>query len=913
MDTQDKLFQKIKSAAHKNTGEKDFPAMEKVWQRVEEKLDHKENKRTVLLWQKVALVASLLLFVSIGYQFLKNEKEIVQPVQPSTLEIPVPIVQNETDVPKQEEKAIPEQQPSLKKENRRLPLQKAAHNDIAVVSKEDSATEKTVLPTVVSSKEVSQEAVAGIYKDGLKNSYNNSASVMESSSLVAAKRAVTAVSKEVISDETLPKNVVVNINSSIDNVTGEKTIKGVVTENSFPLPGVNVTIKGTKRSTQTDIDGRFTVKVNPYEILEFSFIGMKTQSIVFTNQKQLLVAMEEDAQLLSEVVVVTNSGYNKKEARGANKSIVTVRPNIAGMNISQGKLNSSTITQNFLDNVKIRGVKSETIPNDPLVIVNGKVVPYTDLQSIDPKKIAHLQVLQNNLATALYGEKAKNGVLIVKTKKLTRKERKQWESLMKELENNNTVPDAGYDLHNEEYEEYYENVFESPRTSPLSTFSIDVDNASYTNIRRMINNGQKVPKNAVRIEEMINFFKYAYPEPKSAHPFSITTTYSDAPWNPNTKLVRIGLQGKTINSDMLPASNLVFLIDVSGSMDQNNKLPLLKESMKILIQQLREQDKVAIVVYAGAAGVVLPPTSGNQKAVIMNALENLSAGGSTAGGAGIELAYKIAEDNFIVKGNNRVILATDGDFNTGASSDNAMQQLIEEKRKTGVFLTCLGFGMGNYKDSKMETLANKGNGNYAYIDTMQEANRFLGKEFKGSMFTIAKDVKIQVEFNPALVQAYRLIGYENRKLRPEDFENDTIDAGELGVGHQVTALYEIIPTGITSPYFKAAGLKYTPNTITTTFNDELATIKFRYKRPDGNKSIVMEQIISNSTVAFNKTDPDFKFCTAVAWSGLILRQSELITGKNLNAVKELAQEGIVTDTEGYRSEFIRLLENLKTE
>jgi len=335
---------------------------------------------------------------------------------------------------------------------------------------------------------------------------------------------------------------------------------------------------------------------------------------------------------------------------------------------------------------------------------------------------------------------------------------------------------------NDDHEDYgvlLENEFESPRQSPLSTFSIDVDNASYTNVRRFINNGQKVPADAVRVEEMVNFFKYQYAQPTNEHPFSITTDYSDCPWNANNKLVRIGLQGKNTETDHLPNSNFVFLVDVSGSMSDDNKLPLLKESMKILVKELRAEDKVSIVVYAGAAGLVLPPTNGNRKETIINVLNQLNAGGSTAGGAGIELAYKIAEENFIKGGNNRVILATDGDFNVGASSDNDMERLIVEKRKSGVFLTCLGYGMGNYKDSKMETLADKGNGNYAYIDNIQEANRFLSKEFKGSMFAIAKDVKIQIEFNPNHVQAYRLIGYENRKLRAEDFKNDAIDAGDL--------------------------------------------------------------------------------------------------------------------------------------
>jgi Ca-activated chloride channel family protein len=349
-------------------------------------------------------------------------------------------------------------------------------------------------------------------------------------------------------------------------------------------------------------------------------------------------------------------------------------------------------------------------------------------------------------------------------------------------------------------------------------------------------------------------------------------------------------------------------------MNSTNKLPLLKQSMKILVNELRSKDKVAIVVYAGAAGLVLPPTSGDEKETIIKALDHLSAGGSTAGGAGIELAYKVAVENFIKGGNNRVVLATDGDFNVGSSSNADMESLIEQKRKTGVFLTCLGYGMGNYKDSKMETLADKGNGNYAYIDNIQEANRFLSKEFKGSMFAIAKDVKIQIEFNPKQVQAYRLIGYENRKLRAEDFKNDAIDAGELGSNHTVTALYEIIPAGVKSDYLnhQPDALKYTPvEENTTKYSTELATIKFRYKKPDGDKSIEMVAIIENKTISLESSSTDFKFSTAVAWFGLKLRDSKLITNKSSDAILKLAKQGVANDTDGYKAEFIRLIEGVK--
>ncbi|KAF2331168.1 vWA domain-containing protein [Flavobacterium ginsenosidimutans] len=472
------------------------------------------------------------------------------------------------------------------------------------------------------------------------------------------------------------------------------------------------------------------------------------------------------------------------------------------------------------------------------------------------------------------------------------------------VEEENYIPEAN----TESYAELEENPFESPLKEPLSTFSIDVDNASYTNIRRFINEGQKVPKDAVRVEEMINFFKYKYPQPDGEHPFSINTEYSDCPWNKNSRLLKIGLQGKNIPMANLPASNLVFLVDVSGSMDEQNKLPLLKESMKVLVKELRSIDKVSIVVYAGSAGVVLEPTSGDNKDEIMDAFDDLHAGGSTAGGEGIELAYKLAQQNFIKEGNNRVVIATDGDFNVGASSDDDMLKLIEQKRESGVFLTVLGFGMGNYKDSKMEILADKGNGNYAYIDNIQEANRFLGKEFKGSMFAIAKDVKIQIEFNPNHVQAYRLIGYENRKLNAEDFKNDKIDAGELGSGHSVTALYEIVPAGVESDYVPS-DLKYTKTPkVAGNHSDELATVKFRYKKPDGNKSIEIVNVIADKKTDLENSSQDFKFTTAVSWFGLKLRESKYIANSSSSDIKRLAKSGLSNDEEGYRSEFVRLVD-----
>ncbi|HRF41540.1 MAG TPA: VWA domain-containing protein, partial [Saprospiraceae bacterium] len=353
-------------------------------------------------------------------------------------------------------------------------------------------------------------------------------------------------------------------------------------------------------------------------------------------------------------------------------------------------------------------------------------------------------------------------------------------------------PQEGYYHNTEDYSPIAENRFHKATDTPLSTFSIDVDAASYSNMRRFLKNGQMPPADAVRIEEMINYFDYQYPQPTGEHPFEVVAEMSECPWQPEHRLLHIGLKGREIATDKLPPSNLVFLIDVSGSMDSPNKLPLLQSAFRLLVNQLRPQDKVAMVVYAGAAGLVLEPTDGNDKQKILEALQRLQAGGSTAGGAGIRLAYDVARQHFVKGGNNRVILATDGDFNVGASSDADMVRLIEEERKSGVFLTVLGFGMGNYKDNKMQQLSNAGNGNHAYIDDIDEAKKVLVEEFGGTLFTIAKDVKIQIEFNPAQVAGYRLIGYENRLLNKEDFNDDKKDAGELGAGHTVTALYEIV-------------------------------------------------------------------------------------------------------------------------
>lgn len=464
-------------------------------------------------------------------------------------------------------------------------------------------------------------------------------------------------------------------------------------------------------------------------------------------------------------------------------------------------------------------------------------------------------------------------------------------------------------MNTESYDFIKENTFQNTHSNPLSTFSIDVDRASYANMRRFINRNQMPPKDAIRIEEMINYFDYSYPQPTDEHPFSINLEGGACPWNPQHQIVHIGLQGKKLVTEEIPSNNLVFLLDVSGSMSSPNKLPLLKKSFSILLDQMRPQDRVAIVVYAGAAGLILPST--NDKRKIREALNNLNAGGSTAGGQGIKLAYKIALENFIKEGNNRIILATDGDFNVGTSDNGSLVRLIEEKRKSSVFLSILGFGMGNYKDAKMEQLSNAGNGNYAYIDNILEANKIFGKEIWGTLFTIAKDVKIQIEFNPIKVQGYRLIGYENRMLENKDFKNDTIDAGEIGAGHSVTAIYEIIPAGIKSKWAPIDSLKYQKIELSSS-SSEICTVKFRYKKPDGNTSIELMQSMNSKEVKINgENSNNYNWTMAVSEFGMLLRDSKYKGNTTFKDILVRAKDAKGSDEFGYRAEFIQLVKKAK--
>jgi len=463
-------------------------------------------------------------------------------------------------------------------------------------------------------------------------------------------------------------------------------------------------------------------------------------------------------------------------------------------------------------------------------------------------------------------------------------------------------------MNTEGYDRIYEGGFKNVAADPLSTFSIDVDTASYANVRRFINDGQLPPADAVRIEELINYFRYAYPAPKKQMPFSVDSEITRAPWNPDHKLVRIGLQSTPVPTKDLPANNLVFLLDVSGSMGSPDKLPLLKKAFRMLTQELRQKDRVAIVVYAGASGLVLPPTRGSKKQTILECLDRLGSGGSTAGASGIQLAYQTARENFREGGNNRVILATDGDFNVGVSSDGELTRLIEKEREDGVFLTVLGFGTGNLKDSKMEKLADKGNGSYAYIDSELEARRVLVEQIGATLLTVAKDVKLQVEFNPAKVRSYRLIGYENRALATKDFDDDKKDAGEMGAGHAVTALYEVMPRRGSGKPEQEKALRYQVSSFNEQAqSNELFTVKVRYKAPKSKKSELSVWPVNDQVREITASSAPTRWAAAVAQFGMLLRGSQYAGDSTYQDVFDLARTTIGEDADGSRTEFLHLV------
>jgi len=634
-----------------------------------------------------------------------------------------------------------------------------------------------------------------------------------------------------------------------------RTITGTVTDkdNSLPLPAVLVTVAGTQIATQTNDYGKYAIKVPAStKSLTFILVGYTRQTMAIGKSNIVDAALETNATQLKEVVVTSSYGI-KQFAKSSSASVQTITPT-----------DLNTVRQPSINNA-----------------LAGKVAGIN---------------VRSQSAAAL--GRNSNVTFRVNT------------------DINGYYANAPAQVTDESYKNNPENGFKTVSNDPLSTFSVDVDAASYTNVRRFINNGQLPPADAVRIEEMINYFKYNLPGPVGESPVAIHTELSSAPWNASHRLLRIGLKAKTIEQKNLPASNLVFLIDVSGSMNEQNKLPLVKSSMKMLVEQLREKDRVAIVTYAGNAGLALAATAGDKKDIVNNAIDNLEAGGSTAGGEGLKLAYKIARENFMAKGNNRIILATDGDFNVGPSSDGDMEQLITKERDSKVAISILGFGMGNYKDSKMETLADKGNGNYAYIDNLTEAHKALVSEFGGTLFTVAKDVKIQIEFNPAKVQAYRLLGYEDRMLAKEDFNNDKKDAGDMGSGHTVTALYEVVPVGVKDDYAGSVDpLKYQKTAsapVSNNSSDEMMTIKFRYKEPESDKSKLQSVAIKDVPKALNTTSDDFRFAVAVAEFGMLLRESEFKQGSTFEQAISLAKGAKAKDEEGYRSEFVRLAESAKS-
>ncbi|WP_246062539.1 vWA domain-containing protein [Mesohalobacter halotolerans] len=909
MNKQDKLYDKIKKAAQ-NQEQQAFDQKEKVWSAITDKLNPKKRKR-MILYRTLSTAAVIAVLIFTGFQFLDSTNPIKEnPI----INTDVKLNENSNNEVVKDTKQEPNSTENLDRQ-----YLESVENEIdtpkptkteAIVANEIEA--KTIEDTaeIDGKKAVSRNAEE--QRLVLSSAENGVIEKKDSNPIKNSRKIQIAVLDNNVSQNKTPDNAIVSTTNEknvedTDNVENLIPVSGEVIDiDGLPIPGVNVIVKGTQKSTQTNFDGQFTIDVKIGKILRFAYVGFKTKEVKIQDSNDLTVTLEANMEALEEVVV---AAYGRKPKRAKTGSVKiksdaevneTLQGRVAGVQI-----NSAYGEPDHASNIRIRG--NTSIKNQqPLYIVDGKPMNVKELGNLNPKAIKSVNVIKtkSELFMRGYAEKAKNGVIEISTQN---------------EKDSDINPDSivnwynqhiHYYTNNEDYESFKENPFTSPLSKPLSTFSIDVDRAAYTNIRRMINSGQDVPKDAVRIEEMLNFFEYDYDRPKDKHPFAIHTTYSDAPWNDKHKLLRIALQGKDIPLENLPVSNLVFLIDVSGSMNNQNKLPLVKKSLNLLVDQLRGKDKIALVTYAGNSQVVLQPTSGQEKTKIKKAINTLSSGGGTYASQGIETAYSLAEENFVKDGNNRVIIATDGDFNIGVTQSKSLEDLIAKKRKTNIFLTCLGYGMGNYKDSKMQSLSQKGNGNYAYIDTYQEAQKFLEREFKGSLYAIAKDVKIQIEFNPKHVDSYRLIGYETRLLQDQDFADDTKDAGEIGVNHQVTALYEVVPRGVKSSFgeFKP-DLKYqqVEEPKLEGYSDELATVKFRYKKPDSETSSKIERIIKNKSVNLKNADADFKFATAVAWFGLKLRDSQLISKADKADIIELAKQGLENDKEGYRAEFIRLV------
>ncbi|MFD2863571.1 vWA domain-containing protein [Mucilaginibacter antarcticus] len=664
-------------------------------------------------------------------------------------------------------------------------------------------------------------------------------------------------------DQSVTTNYAIK-NGPVKIVKGEVkkiTVTGKVLDAATkePLTGCTVGTQKDGGITQADINGNYKVTVAGGSVLTFSFVGYMSQSHkLVPGQNVVNINLAFNAKAANEVVI---RGYVRRDRAITNgKSyIITgreVQDNPVG-NVEQ-LLQGSTKGAGVYGNAGAPGMRGSVNIRGLNAVGNASMRE----TRIDPKYAY------------------------------------------------SSTPSPG----NEDYDHISENQFTSPQTTPLSTFAVDVDKASYANVRRFINGGQLPPKNAVRIEELINYFNYNLPKPTNGEPVAIQTEIATTPWNSQHQLVRIGLRAKDVKTDMLPASNLVFLVDVSGSMNEVNKLPLVKTALKMLVDQLRPKDRVALVTYAGYVSTALASTPANEKDKIKEAIDQLGAGGSTAGGAGLMTAYQVAQKSFIKKGNNRIIMATDGDFNVGAASNKAMEELIEEERGRGISLSILGFGMGNYKDSKMELLADKGHGNYAYIDNITEATKSMVTEFGGTLFTVAKDVKLQVEFNPNTVQAYRLLGYENRLMAKEDFNNDTKLGGDMGVNHTVTALYEIIPVGVKDDFMGTVDpLKYqqTQKQAQPNGSTDIMTVKFRYKEPDGEKSRLQQVVVNARSVAINSASEDMRFAASVAGYGMLLRNSAFKQNTNFEDLIKLAKGAKGKDDNGYRAEFIRLAESTR--
>lgn len=685
---------------------------------------------------------------------------------------------------------------------------------------------------------------------------------------------------------------------SFADVGFAQSLKGTVSDagTGESIPLANIVVKSGQtivQSEATDFDGRYIISpLSPgtYNV-EVSYIGYTTKNytgVIISPSKstQLNVKLEEDGEILEVVELVYTQPIIDADKTGSVVTIDQLAPkpikSVSGLVVQTAGVAQSDQGASL----SVRGGRSE----GTVYFVDGVRVTGTPNNTI--------QVTTGGVPSE-YGD-VSSGVIHIKNQSTLTDDFTNGREYLPNKNNSDISIEDSY--RDESYEEIIENEFLNSSHNPVTTFSIDVDRASYTNFRRFVNNGIEPPRQSVRLEEFVNYFDYNYPKPEE----NIINTYSElstCPWNPNNQLLHIGLQSKDIESDRLQSSNLVFLIDVSGSMSSQNKLPLVKKTLTMVTNQLKKNDKISIVVYAGAAGCVLQPTSGDNKHKILNALNNLHSGGSTAGGEGIELAYKMATKHFIRNGNNRVILATDGDFNVGASSREDLEDLIAKKRASNVFLTVLGYGMGNYKDDNLELLADKGNGNYAYIDNLQEAEEFLVRDFNSTLFTLAKDVKLQLEFNPEYVKEYRLIGYENRALKNRDFTDDTKDAGELGANQSVTALYEIVPAKNKNEDL----LKY-QRVIHTS---ELCNLKIRYKEPKGKESIEFVQPIQRKVIPLDQTSDRFRFSAAVAMFGHVLRGSKYKGNASCKDVIDLAKNAKAYDDNGYKGEFVRLVRTYK--